>query len=514
MKPTVKRITALFLLALMLLSLAALCPALAEGKAKTVKTTRVTLSATGTVKLNLGDSLTLTATVKPANSTQPVKWSSSNKKIATVSGGVVTPVKAGTATITAKSGSRKATVKVKVVDPEKPTGVKLNLTGTAKLALGKSLTLTPTMTPATAVSDFTWKSSNKKVARVSGGVVTSVGEGTATITVSTRNKKKATVKVKVYDDGSTPVPVPANYSSPYVIYACKKTHTLAIVGRDANGEFTKLLRAFSTGMGRSGKTKVGTYTIQKKERWHSWGRSYSPYASRHSGGLFIHGPLYASRNANSLYYNSYNAIGTNCSSGCLRTTCGAAAWVYYNCPVGTRVVIADNSRYSAPRPRRISSRHDPSDPAASPEIPVTTFTVSPAPLSLVPGETAQLTVSGVAPSNNSTGDRFTYASADAGVATVSASGLVIAVAPGTTRITVTADDVNGCARTVEITVTGAGENDGADEAELNGLTIVPEPVANEADGTVEPELEAFPEPEGLEIIEEPVAEDALVTVVE
>ena len=123
-----------------------------------------------------------------------------------MSDGVVTPVGEGTATITLTATRGKtvktATVKVKVVDPYKPTGVKLDKTGTAQLNLGETLTLTPTLSPETAQATYSWKSSSTKIAKVSDGVVTPVGEGTATITLTaTRGKtvKSATVKVKVVD---------------------------------------------------------------------------------------------------------------------------------------------------------------------------------------------------------------------------------------------------------------------------------------------------------------------------
>lgn len=86
-----------------------------------------------------------------------------------------------------------------------PRRVKLNVTGTQKLVIGKKKTLKATIVPnnANAKKKLTWKSSNKKVATVnSKGVVKAVGKGTAKITVTTGNGKTAYVKFKV----SAPVP--------------------------------------------------------------------------------------------------------------------------------------------------------------------------------------------------------------------------------------------------------------------------------------------------------------------
>lgn len=57
---------------------------------------------------------TLTATVTPANSTDLVTWSSSDTSVATVSGGKVTALKEGTATITATAGSQSKSCTVTV----------------------------------------------------------------------------------------------------------------------------------------------------------------------------------------------------------------------------------------------------------------------------------------------------------------------------------------------------------------------------------------------------------------
>ena len=170
------------------------------------KPTGVKLDKTGTVNLNMGETLTLTPSLSPETAQATYSWKTSSPKIATVADGAVTPVGEGTATITvtATRGSIKktATVKVKVVDPYKPTAVKLDKTGTVNLNLGETLPLTPSLSPETAQATYSWKTSSTKIATVEGGVVTPVGEGTATITVTaTRGKikKTATVKVKVVD---------------------------------------------------------------------------------------------------------------------------------------------------------------------------------------------------------------------------------------------------------------------------------------------------------------------------
>lgn len=92
-----------------------------SGKKETCKvtvkipSTKVKLNKTK-VTLAKGKSVTLKATLTPTNSTDKLTWTSSNKKVATVtSKGKVTAVKKGTATITVKTTSgKKATCKVTV----------------------------------------------------------------------------------------------------------------------------------------------------------------------------------------------------------------------------------------------------------------------------------------------------------------------------------------------------------------------------------------------------------------
>ena len=65
--------------------------------------------------LKRGQSLKLKAALTPVTSLQKVTWSSSNKKIVTVSkSGVIKAKKKGRATITVKSGNKKYNIRITV----------------------------------------------------------------------------------------------------------------------------------------------------------------------------------------------------------------------------------------------------------------------------------------------------------------------------------------------------------------------------------------------------------------
>ena len=92
-------------------------PAVVTVEAKTIKVTSVAVSPK-TLDLEVGQTGTLTATVKPDNATnKTVTWTTSNEKVATVANGVVIAVGKGTATITAAAGGKTAACKVTVKEP-------------------------------------------------------------------------------------------------------------------------------------------------------------------------------------------------------------------------------------------------------------------------------------------------------------------------------------------------------------------------------------------------------------
>ncbi len=157
------------------------------GEAPIVEVTEITLSETEKA-LTEGETFTLTATVNPADATNPaIEWSSSDVAVATVDeNGVVTAVAEGEATITATSvadPAKFASCKVVVKKPFVAVdGITLSET-TAKLEIGSTITLTATVSPDNATEPaVTWSSDNTAVATVEDGVVTAVGAGEAIIT--------------------------------------------------------------------------------------------------------------------------------------------------------------------------------------------------------------------------------------------------------------------------------------------------------------------------------------------
>ena len=152
------------------------------------KVSNISLNKTS-ASLTEGDTLTLTATITPSNATNKnVTWSSSNSSVASVSNGVVTALKAGTATITVttEDGGKTATCSITVNEKIYPvSGISLNKS-TLTMCENENYTLTATITPSNATNkDVGWSSSNTSVATVSNGVITALNVGTTTITATT-----------------------------------------------------------------------------------------------------------------------------------------------------------------------------------------------------------------------------------------------------------------------------------------------------------------------------------------
>lgn len=166
-----------------------------------------------TIPLQIGQSEVLTATVKPDNATnKTVTWSSSDTSVAIIdSNGKVTAMSKGNATITCTAIDGSGVQATGVVTVSNPKPDKIVLPSEASVSAGKTITLTPTVTPANAEYTLTWSSDDETIATVSkDGVVTGIKKGRTFINVETDNGKTAYCKLTVTAPEPIKIELPKN----------------------------------------------------------------------------------------------------------------------------------------------------------------------------------------------------------------------------------------------------------------------------------------------------------------
>ena len=158
--------------------------------------TRVTLG-NAAVTLYMNETLALKPTLRPANATSTYTWSSSNRKIATVKGGLVTPVKQGKATVRVRTeNGLTATLRIRV---KAVLAQSVALEGEPSMKVGGTQQLTATVLPSDATRKAVrYRSSNPKIAKVSKtGKVKALRAGKVTISCQTTDGSKRMGRLKI-----------------------------------------------------------------------------------------------------------------------------------------------------------------------------------------------------------------------------------------------------------------------------------------------------------------------------
>ncbi len=145
----------------------------------------------------------LSLTILPANaSNKNISWVSSDTTVATVdTGGVVTPIKLGTATITATAndttnGIKTASCLLSVETPVMATDFDISEKTLTIPVLG-SKQIEPVLTPVKSIGNIKYKSSNTKVVTVdNNGLIWALAKGSAKIT-ATLGSKQIVINVTV-----------------------------------------------------------------------------------------------------------------------------------------------------------------------------------------------------------------------------------------------------------------------------------------------------------------------------
>ncbi|GEM_PF-802037 len=419
-----------------------------NGKTATCEVT-VNAVAPNSVSLNkttdtisVGSTDLLTATIDPANATdKTITWSSSNTGVATVSPiGLVTGVSVGTANITATTANSKTATCAVTVTAQVilPTSVALNKT-TDTLSVGASDTLTATVSPSNATDKtIAWKSSNTSVASVnSSGVVSGLSAGTATITATTVNGKTATCAVTVN--------LGTNLAKGKLVSAPKTAWKNLAYATDGIKSTSNYADSYSlTGLQWVQVDLNASYDIGTIKIWHYFGdtRKYHDVIVMLSNDPDFNAGKYT------IVFNNddaSNSAGFGAGTAAEYSETSAGKTITFNSVNARYARFYTNGSTS----NGYSHYGEIEMYAGVPTVHPAEVQLDKTSLTLEAGKTAAITAT-VKP-DNASNKAVTWTSSNNAVATVSTTGVVTGVTPGTATITATTVDGNvkaDCAVTV------------------------------------------------------------------
>lgn len=232
-----------------------------------------------TATVTVGGTVTVSASARSSTGAtldESIAWSSSDAGVATVSGGVVTGVGEGTASIRATARGVTGTVAITVA-PVPVASITLSLT-VDTLFGGLTQQLTAAVKDAAGATltgrTLAWSSSDPSVAQVSGdGLVTARAAGTASITATAgtvsasaeievlENPVRATSYENFKESGAEPVALPPEAGGPYDLLARGYGD---FFGRGARSDLFTARTVYSTAEPQS-EAQGAVYTFWRRE---------------------------------------------------------------------------------------------------------------------------------------------------------------------------------------------------------------------------------------------------------
>jgi uncharacterized protein YjdB len=451
--------------------------ATSEGKSGTTTVTvtqvpvaSVTLSPSS-VSIRTSKTATLTATVKDSLgnvvTNRPINWSSSNGAIATVNAGVVTGVAVGTATITATSEGKSGTATVNVTA--------IPVASVVVSPATKSMLATQTFTLGVTVTDsagnvvtnrvVTWVSNNPVAATVSaGGVVTAAAPGTATITATSEGKSgSSTITVTQVPVGIVVVqPASANIGPGTTAQLTAITEDSAggvLSGRPVSWGSSNPAVATVSSSGLVTAVAVGTATITASSEGKSGASAITVQVPVASVTVAPPTATILVTQTKAFTATTKDAQGNTITGRTVTWSSSnpAAATVNANTGVATAVALG-----TATITATSEGKSGTATLSVTP-VPVSSVSITPvSPDTVFFGYTTQLaavtkdSIGGIL-----TGRVVTWQVTNAGVAAVDPTGLVSAVASGTTQVTATSEGKSGSNTLVSM------------KAPVGNVTVVP-----------------------------------------
>ena len=404
--------------------------------------------------LQVGQTTTLTATLRDQSGAvlggRAIAWTTSSSAVATVSSsGLVTAVGSGSATITATSEGKSGSATITVTPIPVGSVTVSPSTATVPATTTTNLTATVKDQNGLVVTDrqVTWTSSNTAAATVSSaGVVTGVAPGTATIT-ATSETKSGTATITV-----TPPPVSTVTISPSTAtVVIGTTTTLIATTKDANGNVltgrTVTWSSSANGTatvsaaGVVNGISLGTVTITATSEGKTGTASVQvipiPVATvtitPTSANVFVGGTRALTATTKDANGNVLTGRTVTWSSSNTSAATVSASGVVTGVAAGTATITATSEGKTS----------NASTITVTP-VPVGTVTVAPTSSSIFTLQTLQLTPTVKDQNGVVVTDRVvTWSSSNATFASVSSTGLVTGLVPGSVTITATSEGKSG-----------------------------------------------------------------------
>ena len=170
-----------------------------------------------------------------------------------------------------------------------------------------------------------------------------VGEYSLVISSTDKSGNTTSKQIKVIVNKKVVVPS-INTSKPYYIEVIRNQNVVVVYGKDANGNYSKIVKVFICSVGRNNYTPLGTFKTSKGYTWGAlFGGVYGQYSTRITGHILFHSVPYYTKDKGNLEWQEFNKLGTSASAGCVRMTVRDVKWIYDNISAGTTVKIYDGA---------------------------------------------------------------------------------------------------------------------------------------------------------------------------
>ena len=217
--------------------------------------------------LGYGESYNISGITNSNSWSTSFSWTSSNSNVAVVTGTTankarITAKGVGTATITIRTYNGKTATCKLTVKPA-PTSVKLS-TSNLTLGVGENFEISQTSNSGSYAKDFTWSSSNTKVATIAGTTanrakITAKAVGTTTITIRTYNGKTATCKLTVKS-----APTSVKLSATNITLKKGQTYTISEITNSGSYAKSFAWSSSNTSVATVAKSNANTAVITAK----------------------------------------------------------------------------------------------------------------------------------------------------------------------------------------------------------------------------------------------------------